>query len=159
MLKEKNLGQYSKNCFSFYPKKFQYALKYMGLGSGIRKKPIPYPGSWGQKGTGSRIRNTAFHFGGPTTCILLPGLRIQYNIFRSGSGSSNSESFDPDPGGIPGSGPGSVFEHEPWSSNSSNYPYPQPWLFQYLAKISSFWQWLLRCKQNYFSVFVAYFLL
>jgi hypothetical protein len=28
----------------------------MGLGSGIRKKPIPYPGSRGQKGTGSRIR-------------------------------------------------------------------------------------------------------
>ena len=24
-------------------------------GSGIRKKPIPDPGSWGQKGTGSRI--------------------------------------------------------------------------------------------------------
>jgi hypothetical protein len=33
----------------------------MGLGSGIRKKPIPDPGSRGQKGTGSRIRigNTA----------------------------------------------------------------------------------------------------
>jgi hypothetical protein len=32
----------------------------MGLGSGIRKKPIPDPGSRGQKGTGSliRIRNT-----------------------------------------------------------------------------------------------------
>jgi hypothetical protein len=28
----------------------------MDLGSGIRKKPIPDPGSWGQKGTGSRIR-------------------------------------------------------------------------------------------------------
>jgi hypothetical protein len=27
----------------------------MGLGSGIRKKPIPDPGSGGQKGTGSRI--------------------------------------------------------------------------------------------------------
>jgi hypothetical protein len=27
----------------------------MGLGSGIRKKPIPDPGSRGQKGTGSRI--------------------------------------------------------------------------------------------------------
>jgi hypothetical protein len=26
--------------------------------SGIRKKPIPDPGSRGQKGTGSRIRNT-----------------------------------------------------------------------------------------------------
>ncbi len=30
----------------------------MVLGSGIRKKPIPDPGSRGQKGTGSRIRNT-----------------------------------------------------------------------------------------------------
>jgi hypothetical protein len=28
----------------------------MVLGSGIRKKPIPDPGSRGQKGTGSRIR-------------------------------------------------------------------------------------------------------
>jgi hypothetical protein len=28
----------------------------MGLGSGMRKKPIPDPGSRGQKGTGSRIR-------------------------------------------------------------------------------------------------------
>ena len=26
----------------------------MGLGSGIRKKPVPDPGSRGQKGTGSR---------------------------------------------------------------------------------------------------------
>jgi hypothetical protein len=26
------------------------------VGSGIRKKPIPDPGSGGQKGTGSRIR-------------------------------------------------------------------------------------------------------
>jgi hypothetical protein len=34
----------------------------MDLGSGIRKKPIPDPGSRGQKGTGSRIRicNTDF---------------------------------------------------------------------------------------------------
>jgi hypothetical protein len=34
----------------------------MDLGSGIRKKPIPDPGSRGQKGTRSRIRirNTAF---------------------------------------------------------------------------------------------------
>ncbi len=37
----------------------------MGLGSGIRKKPIPDPGSGGQKGTGSRIRirNTERKFG------------------------------------------------------------------------------------------------
>jgi len=26
-------------------------------GSGIRKKPFPDPGSWGQKGTGSRIQS------------------------------------------------------------------------------------------------------
>jgi hypothetical protein len=34
----------------------------MGLGSGIRKKPIPDPGFRGQKGTGSRIRirNTVY---------------------------------------------------------------------------------------------------
>jgi hypothetical protein len=38
------------------------AFKNMGLGSGIRKKPMPDFGSRGQKGTGSRIRirNTAF---------------------------------------------------------------------------------------------------
>ncbi len=34
----------------------------MGLGSEIRKKPIPDPGSRGEKGSGSRIRirNTVF---------------------------------------------------------------------------------------------------
>jgi hypothetical protein len=31
-------------------------VKNMVLGSGIPKKPIPDPGSRGQKGTGSRIR-------------------------------------------------------------------------------------------------------
>jgi len=32
------------------------------LGSGIRKKPIPHPGSRGQKGTGFRIRTSlTFH--------------------------------------------------------------------------------------------------
>jgi hypothetical protein len=36
----------------------------MGLGSGILEKPIPDPGSSGQKGTGSRnrIRNTEFSY-------------------------------------------------------------------------------------------------
>jgi hypothetical protein len=60
MLKKK-FGPIFKELLKFYPKIFQYALKYMGLGSGIRKKPIPDPGSRGQKGTGSRIRirNTA----------------------------------------------------------------------------------------------------
>ncbi len=35
------------------------------VGSGIRKKPIPDPGSGGQKGTGSRIRirNTGYFYG------------------------------------------------------------------------------------------------
>jgi hypothetical protein len=62
MLKKKNLGKFSKNYLCFYQKKVHYALKYMGLESGIRdprsgirKKPIPDPGVSGQKGTGSRI--------------------------------------------------------------------------------------------------------
>ncbi len=49
---EKNLAQFSKNYWSFYPKNCHQALKNMGLGSGIRdprsrirKKPIPDPGS------------------------------------------------------------------------------------------------------------------
>ncbi len=50
------MGQISKNYGTFYPKSCHQALKNMSLGSGIRNKPIPYPGSKGQKGTGSRIR-------------------------------------------------------------------------------------------------------
>ncbi len=42
----------------------------MGLGSGIRKKPIPDPGSRGKKGTGSRIRNTAFILANLQICGL-----------------------------------------------------------------------------------------
>ena len=63
MLKKKILANFSKNYWSFYPKSFHYALKNMGLGSGILEKPIPDPGSRGQKGTGSRIRirNTNFY--------------------------------------------------------------------------------------------------
>ncbi len=66
MLKKKNLCQFSKNFRTLYPKNCHWALKNMGFGSetraGIRKKPIPDPGSRGQKGTGSRIRirNTGF---------------------------------------------------------------------------------------------------
>jgi hypothetical protein len=45
MLKKKILVQFTKN----------FLIKIMGLGSGIRKKPIPDPGYRGQKGTGSRI--------------------------------------------------------------------------------------------------------
>jgi hypothetical protein len=58
----------------------------MGLGSGIRKKSISDPGSRGQKGTGSRIRNTAL--------FLLDDRRIR-----------DPEMFlvliDPEPGGPP----------------------------------------------------------
>jgi hypothetical protein len=50
------LGQFLKNYRTFYPKNCHQALKNMGLGSGIRKQPIPDPESRGQKGTGSRIR-------------------------------------------------------------------------------------------------------
>jgi hypothetical protein len=66
-VEEKNLGQFSKNYRTFYPKNCHYtsSQKY-GFGiryprSRIRKNPIPDPGSRGQKGTGSRIRirNTA----------------------------------------------------------------------------------------------------
>jgi hypothetical protein len=40
----KNLGQFSKNYRTFYSKNCHLALKNMGLGSGIWKKPIPDPG-------------------------------------------------------------------------------------------------------------------
>ncbi len=53
MLKKKKLDQFSKNYRTFCPKNWHKALKNMGLGSGIRKKPIPDPGSRGQKGIGS----------------------------------------------------------------------------------------------------------
>jgi hypothetical protein len=43
------------------------------VGSGIRKKPIPDPGSGGQKDTGSRIRNTAIT-GTVTTNYIKPEL-------------------------------------------------------------------------------------
>ena len=55
VLKKKNLGQFSKNCWSFYPKIFNMLsnIWVWDPRSGIRKKPIPDPGSRGQKGTGS----------------------------------------------------------------------------------------------------------
>jgi hypothetical protein len=43
------LDQFSKNYRTFYKKNCQKALKNMVLGSGIRKKPIPDPGSRGRK--------------------------------------------------------------------------------------------------------------
>ncbi len=55
----KKFGPISNNYRTFYPKNCHQALKNMDLRSGIRKKPIPDPGSRGQKGTESRIRNTA----------------------------------------------------------------------------------------------------
>ncbi len=64
-------------------KKLSKALKNMVLGSGIRdprsrirKKPIPDPGSRGQKGTGSRIRNTAVF------CVWLVGFGSRKFPFR-----------------------------------------------------------------------------
>jgi hypothetical protein len=52
---EKIVGQFSKNYITFYPKNCHLALKNMGLGSGIPKKPILNPGSRSHKGTGYRI--------------------------------------------------------------------------------------------------------
>jgi hypothetical protein len=54
------LGQFSKNYRTFYSKKLSLSSQKFGFGirdprSGIRKKPIPDPGSRGQKGTGSWI--------------------------------------------------------------------------------------------------------
>ena len=60
-LKKKNLGQFSKNYRPFTQKIVSKLSKIWVWDprSGIRKKPIPDPRSRGQKGTGSRIRNTA----------------------------------------------------------------------------------------------------
>ncbi len=38
------MGQFSNNYRTFYPKICHQALKNMGVGSRIRKKPIPDPG-------------------------------------------------------------------------------------------------------------------
>jgi hypothetical protein len=79
MLKKKIWANFQRIIELFTPKIVSKLSKNMGLGSGIRKKPIPDPGSRGkkapdpgsrgqkgtgsrgQKGTGSRIRirNTA----------------------------------------------------------------------------------------------------
>jgi hypothetical protein len=68
VLKKKILANFQRIIELFTKKNCQKALKHMVLGSGIRdprsgilKKPIPDPGSRGQRGTGSRIwiRNTA----------------------------------------------------------------------------------------------------
>jgi hypothetical protein len=61
------LGQFTKSYRTFYQKNFYFAVKNMGLGSGIRDPGSriqdpekPYTGSRGKKGTGSRIRNIAY---------------------------------------------------------------------------------------------------
>ena len=55
----------------------------MGLGSGIRKKPNPDPGSRGQKGAGSRIRirNTEFRITDPVIRIRLAQPFEKYCVF------------------------------------------------------------------------------
>jgi|LakMenE01Jun11ns_1017448.scaffolds.fasta_scaffold8869199_1 hypothetical protein len=45
MLKKKKLGQFSKNYRTFNQNIVTKLKKNIGLGSGIRKKPIPDPGS------------------------------------------------------------------------------------------------------------------
>jgi hypothetical protein len=61
---KKRLSQLTKHYKFFTPKKMSLSSQKYGFGirdprSGHRKKPFPDPGSRGQKGTGSRIRNTA----------------------------------------------------------------------------------------------------
>jgi hypothetical protein len=75
---EKNLGQFSKNYWSFYPKSFNYALKNMGLGSEIRDPEKTYPGSRGQKGTGSRTPDPYPQH--CDLCKLLQGLMCGVNM-------------------------------------------------------------------------------
>jgi hypothetical protein len=56
MLKEKNLGQFSKSYRTFYPKNCHEALKNTGLGSEIRDPEKTYSGSRIQRSKGHRIR-------------------------------------------------------------------------------------------------------
>ena len=58
MLKKKIWANFQRIFEVFTPKIFNMLsnIWVWDLGSGIRKKPIPDPGSRGQKGTGSRIR-------------------------------------------------------------------------------------------------------
>jgi hypothetical protein len=66
------LGQFSRIIELFCQK----IVAKIGLGSGIRKKPIPDPGSWGQQSTGSRIPdpNTEHNY----EKSLEPGSRIGF---------------------------------------------------------------------------------
>jgi hypothetical protein len=61
---KKKIWAIFKELENFLQEKLSLSSQKYGLGSEIRdpeKKPIPYPGSSGEKGTGSRIRirNTA----------------------------------------------------------------------------------------------------
>ncbi len=56
----------------------------MGPRSGIRKKPIPDPGSRGQKGTGSWIRNTGIR--SRIQFKILMRIRIQIRGLKGGGG-------------------------------------------------------------------------
>jgi hypothetical protein len=58
MLNKKIWANFQRVIVLFTEKMVKKLLKLRSWGSGIRKKPIPDPGSRGQKGTGSRIRNT-----------------------------------------------------------------------------------------------------
>ncbi len=62
MIKKKIWAKYQRIIEVFTQKIVTKLSKIWGWDprSGIRKKPIPDPGSRGQKGTGSRIRNTAY---------------------------------------------------------------------------------------------------
>ncbi len=60
VLKKKIWANFQRIIELFTQKIVTKLSKVWGLGSGIRKKPIPDPGSRGQKGTGSRIPNRMF---------------------------------------------------------------------------------------------------
>ncbi len=65
------------------PKKIVNKLsKNMGMGFGIQKIPIPDPGSRGQKGIGSRIRNTGFRFSLGKSCGSGSRLRFPSTNFK-----------------------------------------------------------------------------
>ncbi len=67
LLKKKICDNFQRIIELFLQKLSLCSQKY---GFGIRKKPIPDPGSRGQKGTGSRIRNTAKTYGSTSATLL-----------------------------------------------------------------------------------------
>ncbi len=67
----------TKNCSTkcFYPNNCQLALRNMGWGSGIRDPEKTYPGSRGQKSTGSRVDNrTWLELSACSCCLQLRNL-------------------------------------------------------------------------------------